>query len=126
MCHEKGSARDRIDQAQLPRTRYAAATMVVIPVGGARRVRNIETRILRRTWEHSPETAGETLVLAGGSEAKARAWLQRNHNINIGAADPVTRRLLTPSTVDNLRWIAAMALGGRISDLKVGKRVAGR
>jgi hypothetical protein len=89
----------------------------------ARRLANIERRLLRRTWKHSPESPGSTLALEPASERQVRRYLRREHDLDV--CDPETRRPLTPRSIDNLKWIATMSLSGRITEERARQRVAG-
>ena len=124
--HQGGVERDAADLAALPRIRFIATTKRgVRQAKAARRLGNIERRLLRRTWKHTPESPGSTLALDPSSERRVRRYLRRAHGLDLDAYEPETRRPLTPRSIDNLRWIAMMSLSGRITEERARERVAG-
>jgi hypothetical protein len=122
--HLKGRERDVLDAHRLERAQMiAAAGRPIERLRALKMIRNIQRRMLHRTWLNHPEIEGSTLELSTADEQCVRSCLRDELGLNIERLDRVTGRELSARAVDRARWCAYRLLRGTVEPEAARRRV---
>jgi hypothetical protein len=118
--HLRGKDRDKVDAMREPRLlRRAQSANLIKRATALQALASLRRRRTFRLWRRDPRIPGATApVLSTGDAARVEDWLMR-HGVR------ESRRLMSPRCLDEVTWVAIMALGDRISDAAAQRRLRG-